>query len=93
MSKRVPSRIGVFTAALVGALVASHVFSRQANADANCSPPEWQVKLLSVKASNNSQAHSAYWPTDAVLLSSPGHVRIWTTQAVLGVVGTVEVDQ
>lgn len=93
MSKRVRSRIGVFAAALVGALVASHVFARRANADANCSPPEWKLKLSSVKASNASTEHQAYWPTDAVLLSSPGHVRLWTTRSIQGVVGTVEVDQ
>jgi hypothetical protein len=91
MSKRVRSRIGILIAALAGAVTASHVFARRAHAD--CQSPEWQVELQSVTASNNSTTHQGYWPTGAILLSSPGYVRLFTTHSVLGQVGTVEANQ
>lgn len=95
MSKRVRSRVGVIVAALVGAITAGHVFARPAKAGANCSPQAWNVQLLSVVASRNnvpSTTQQAYWPGDAILASSPGHVRMWTAQSVRGEIGTVEAD-
>ncbi|HYP75551.1 MAG TPA: hypothetical protein VER12_06345 [Polyangiaceae bacterium] len=65
MSFKTRGRVGIFVAALLGAMLANHVFARRAGAD--CSERMWRVELVSVTASDGSTEHQAYWPNGGAL--------------------------
>ena len=60
MSLKTRSRVGMLVAALLGAILASQVFVRRAEAD--CAEPTWRVDLVSATASDGTTAHQAHWP-------------------------------